>query len=148
MRGIGIALACFLWCPGATGDSHATLGIGALGVLPGPDLGGWTGVSVCPKGPVGGRLDLWATRGLRPTHLEASLSYQLAATRPHLVLSGHAGLGMAFSSTSPTFVAGLSAELGHALGPFRILSDTALYMDLGGDEPVLLRWVVGVGAGF
>lgn len=148
MRGIGVALACFLWCPSLTGDSHATWGIGALGVLPGPDWGGWTGVSVWPHGPVGGRLDLWATGGLQPTRLEASLAYQLAATRPHLVLSGHAGLGMALSSASPGFAAGLCAELGHALGPFRILSDTALYMDLGGDEPVLLRWVVGVGAGF
>jgi hypothetical protein len=148
MRRLVPTLCLLLATREAAADSHATLGIGGLGTLPGPDFGLWAGLSLWPRGPVGGRLDVFAATDLEPTRVEASLSYQLAATRPHLVLAGHAGLGVSLADPSPVLALGLSGELGHALGPFRILPDAALHLDLTGEEPVALTFVLGVGAGF
>lgn len=107
-----------------------------------PRRGGWLTAGVQAPGRWGGRLDVLddGERGF----WEGSVSYQLAASRPRLVVAFHAGAGWARGERdAPSLAAGVATQLG-IVGPLAVGFDAAAHLTIEREPRVVLAAAAGL----
>jgi hypothetical protein len=146
MRLAGAALM-LLVAGAARGDERVHLHAGGGGHLASeaPHTGFWLTAGLQAPGRWGGRVDVLddGERGL----WEGSVTYQLAATRPRLVIAFHAGGGWARAERAATLAVGVATQLG-IIGPLALGFDASAHatleerprFPLTGTAGILLAW--------
>jgi hypothetical protein len=114
--------------------THFWIATGGALTLGGPSPGVWAGLGVSGR-TWGVRLDGFDFGAAKDDPLglvTASVTYELARTRRHIILTGHFGGGMRFPEQAPVATAGLHTQLGLMRnGPLVLGSDLVLHFDLG-----------------
>jgi hypothetical protein len=111
----------------ADDQTHVALTAGGALHVNGGHPGAWGAIELWPGGPWGARADvLWFDAG--PLFLEASITRQLAGSRPHLLVYLHFGAGVDANDFALVGSGGLTTQIGLGLGPLAIGLDVSVHV--------------------
>ncbi len=104
-------MAVLLVAADARADTHGSVGVGSTTFVDTWNFGVWGGAALQFGKRWGVRGDVYTPQNFDAVIAETSATYQLASARPHLVITGFFGAGLAAPHPAATLDAGLSTQL-------------------------------------
>ena len=129
-------------------QAHGAMSIGWLTAVTGPLGFGFAGdVEFFPRGQVfGGGLYYRSNFAGDTGMVTAGLTFAAGATRPKMVITLHADVGLTYGPSKPAFGGGVRTELG-VVGPLAVASNVTGYLVYDGIDSRLalaVTWTAGI----
>jgi hypothetical protein len=137
---IALLIGCLAAAPVARAERvHGSVGVGGWSDPVHAGFGGWAGGDLWPWKRWGVRLDARIDAEGEPVRVEAALARILGDSRPHLVVSFHAGGGWSFPDDALLLSGGIAGQLG-IVKPIALGLDGTVQNAIG-EDGYRLHWL-------